>query len=69
MSPSDRLALWEIAGLSIALTGDGRHLEVTGPAPWVDIAKPTLHQHRDALVAELRHRAELEQGAQQRRAG
>jgi hypothetical protein len=60
MSARDRLDMLAIVGVTVALTADGGHLDVDGPAVMVDAAIPTLRQHRAALVAELRRRAEQE---------
>lgn len=59
-SAADRLVLLEVHyGVSVALTANGRRLDVSGPRATVEAAVPSLRQHRAALLAHLRQFARL----------
>lgn len=52
MTIRDRLDAYVARGLDVTLTAD-RQLSVRGPSWLRDLARPSLLQHRDAIVAYL----------------
>lgn len=64
---ADRLILYEVMGLTITLAVDGG-LHVKGSETLRQMARPSILKHRDALVAELRRRASLNDDAEERAA-
>ena len=52
MTPAERLDAYAARGIDVYLGTDGR-LRVRGPAWLRDAARPTILQHRSALIAYL----------------
>lgn len=54
---ADLLLLFEVVGLRVQLSGDARHIVVSGPRVVLEAARPKLTQQRATLIAELQRRA------------
>jgi hypothetical protein len=57
-SAADRITLLASAGVTVTLTPDGEHLDVTGPTVMVEAAERMLRLHRVELIAHLKRNLE-----------